>query len=303
MRHRGPLQRLKNWLIFRALCTLSGAGRRMSLPRARSIGRRFGSAAWYVVPKEREKALCHLAMAFPELDDAARESIARRMFAHLGTSLCEIAWLPNLSTANLHDLTLYEGLENFQAAVDAKKGVILFTGHCGNWEWMSSAIGLLGFDMRALARELYDPRLNDFVVASRAQHGVKTIGRGSTSSAREMLSTLRAGGILGALIDQNIKAEGTEVPFFGRPAFTPCGPATIAIRTGAAAIAGFIERRGDMQVLHFEPPLFTAKSDDPAELTAKMTAAIEAQIRRVPEQWVWMHDRWKVRKANEEFRI
>lgn len=300
MRRRGPLQRLKNWIIYRALLLLSAAGRSLSLPTARRFGRRLGRLAWHVVPKERKKALRHLALAFPGMDDVARSAIARRMFEHLGTSLLEIAWLPNLSASNLHDLTLYEGLEHFRAAVDAKKGVILFTGHCGNWEWMSSAIGLLGFDMRALARELYDPRINDFVVASRAQHGVKTIGRGSTSSAREMLSTLRGGGILGALIDQSIDAEGTDVPFFGRPAYTPCGPATIAIRTGAAAIAGFIERRGDMQLLRFEPPVFTAKSDDPVELTAKMTAAIEAQIRHVPEQWVWMHDRWKVRKANEE---
>jgi len=234
-------------------------------------------------------------MAMPDLPEAPRAELGRRSFEHLGRSLLEICWLPNLDLPRLQKTTSFEGLELFTAALDAGRGVVLFTGHCGNWEWMAAAIGLLGFRMNVIAREIYDPRLNDFIIASRAVHSVKTIGRGSTSSAREILQTLKDGAVLGVLIDQNIKAENVTVPFFGHPAPTPVGPAKMAIRAGAAAIAGFIEYRDGLQHVRFEPPIFTSRTDDPAELTARLTGAIEDQIRKVPSQWVWMHERWRVR--------
>ena len=271
---------------------MSGVGRRVSLPAARTIGAMLGALAWRAVPKERRKALRHLALAYPDLDDHARAEIARAMFRHLGISLLEITWLPNLNRETLLALTTIEGLENMQSAVDRGRGVVLFTGHCGNWEWMASAIGLSGFAMNTIARALYDPRLNEFIVRSRLQHNVRTIGRGTSSSGKEMLQTLRSGAILGMLVDQRIEAENAEIEFFGRPAPTPIGPAKIAIRSGAVAICGFIERRGAMQHLRFEPPIETHPDDDPVELTRRITRSIEAQIRRVPEQWVWMHKRW-----------
>jgi KDO2-lipid IV(A) lauroyltransferase len=265
----------------------------MSLRSARALGRRLGRLAATVVRRERRRALESLSIAFPDSSPAERSRIADAMFAHLGTSLLEIAWMPNLDAESLPGTTSFEGLENLQAAVDGGKGVVLFTGHCGNWEWMAAAIGILGFSMNVIAREIYDERLNDFIVASRARHRVTTSGRGSGSSAREMLQTLRSGAILGVLIDQSIHVESVMVPFFGRPASTPVGPARLAIRSGAAAIAGFIERRDGRQHIRFEPPIFTRRDDDPLALTAVMTEAIERQIRRVPEQWVWMHRRWR----------
>jgi len=133
-------------------------------------------------------------------------------------------------------------------------------------------------------------------VRSRARHGVTSIGRGSASSAKEILQTLKRGAILAALIDQNIDAECANVPFFGVPAPTPTGPARLACRAGAMAIAAFIERRDGMQIVTYGEPIPTSRETDPVELTATMTLAIESQIRRVPEQWVWMHERWKARK-------
>jgi len=270
----------------------------LPLGGARSVGLLIGRLAHRVVPREREKALRNLSLALPELSDDARSRIARSVFLNLGRSLLEICWLPKLDEATLRTTTTIEGLEHFQAAVDRGRGVVLFTGHCGNWEWMASAIGLLGFRMNVIARESYDPRLNDFIVASRAAQSVKTIGRGSASSAREILQTLKNGDVLGVLIDQNIKAENVMVPFFGRPAPTPIGPAKLAIRSGAAVIAGFIEFQDGKQCIRFQQPIFPTRSDDPAALTATLTAAIEKQIRHAPEQWVWMHERWKARKGH-----
>jgi KDO2-lipid IV(A) lauroyltransferase len=250
-----------------------------------------------VLRRERGKSIAHVAMAFPELSPNRHRTIVRGMFRHLGSSLFEICWIPNLDRKNLMATTDFEGLENLQAAVDAGKGVVLFTGHCGNWEWLGASITLVGFQVNTIAREISDPRMNEFIVETRGGVGIGTIGRGSASSAKAILQTLRSGRILAMLIDQNIDAENVELPFFGIPALTPVGPARLAIRSGAAAIAAFIERRGSRQHVRFESPLFTRKDDDPRELTRIMTESIERQVRRCPEQWVWMHKRWRVRKS------
>lgn len=290
------LQAFKNWLIWRALLGASAVGRRLSLPGARRTGRAVGRLAYLVVPKERRRALDHLALAYPDLASAEHQRIARANFEHLGQSLFEIAWLPNLDATNLGIHTRFEGLDGMRTAAESGKGVILFTGHCGNWEWMGAAMALAGLPIRTIARDIYDPRLNEFIVGFRRHFGVDSIGRGSESSARDILHTLRRGFVLAMLIDQNIRAENVVVPFFGMPAPTPVGAARLAVRAGAWAVAGFIERGADgIQTVRFEDPIATTRDTDPVELTTAMTAAIERQIRRAPEQWVWMHRRWRSR--------
>ncbi|MBI2215218.1 MAG: lysophospholipid acyltransferase family protein [Acidobacteria bacterium] len=282
-------------MIWRALAGAFTIGRRIPLATGRSIGKRVGRLAHAVLPRDRRRALASLATAFPEKTDAERATLCRAAFEHLGQSLFEIFWLPNLSSANFEATTRVEGADNLRMACDQNRGVVLFAGHCGNWEWLSASIALGGFDMSTIARDIYDPRINDFVVRSRARHGVKSIGRGSAGAAKEILQTLKRGAILAALIDQNIDAECADVDFFGKPAPTPTGPARLATRAGAMAIAAFIERSEGMQVVRYLEPIATTRDTDPVELTATMTRAIEAQIRRVPEQWVWMHERWKKR--------
>jgi Kdo2-lipid IVA lauroyltransferase/acyltransferase len=298
MRKRSTLKALKNGAIYGALLAASAVGRRLSLPAARRWGSRFGGLAWSALARERRKALRNLAVAFPHLADVEREQIGRAAFRHLGTSLFEIAWMPNLTPEMLVRTTRIEGLERLREAAASGRGVVLFAGHCGNWEWMCAAIGLSGIRMNVIAREIYDERLNDFIVASRRRFGVETIGRGSASSGKEILQTLRRGDVLGLLIDQSLKVESVAVPFFGIPASTPVGPAKLAVRSGALAIAGFIHRDGDgIQHLRFQEIVDTAVDSDPIALTAMMTRRIEEQIRSVPEQWVWMHERWRERAA------
>jgi KDO2-lipid IV(A) lauroyltransferase len=292
MQRRSRAREFKNWAIYRTLTAASAAGRSLSLPAARRIGRSIGRLAYRTVGRERERALRHLAIAFPEMPLSERQRITAKMFEHLGMALLEICWLPNLDRETMAKTTRFVGLENLQKAIDSGDGVMAFTGHCGNWEWMASCVALSGFDLSVVAREIYDPRMNEFIVRSRALHGVKTIGRGSSSSARDLLQALRRGGILGMLIDQDIKAESADVPFFGRLASTPVGPARLAIRSGAQVMTLFTWRDGDMQVIEFGDPSPTTRTDDPVALTAHLTKLIEMQIRRVPEQWVWMHRRW-----------
>jgi Kdo2-lipid IVA lauroyltransferase/acyltransferase len=281
-------------VLFRALVFCSFLAQRVPLGIGRALGRGLGSVANLLLRHQRGKAFVHLGIAFPELSFDGRRALIRKMFRHLGETLFEILWLPNLSEANLAQTTELAGLDIVRNALAGDRGVVLFTGHCGNWEWMAAALAVHGIHVTVIARERDDARLNDFMVSLRKQLGVWTIERGSMTAAKQMLQTLR-GGILGVLIDQNIRAESAQVPFFGRPALTPIGPAKMAIRAGSIVLGCFNQRIGGRHYIHFEEPIVTDRGDDPVEVTARMTAQIEGQIRRAPEQWVWMHDRWRAR--------
>ena len=292
------LSRFRDRLLFGLLRLLGGAGRRIPLRLGRAVGRELGSVASVLVRRERAKALRNVAVAFPNLDEAARRRIVRGMFRHLGETLFEVLWLPNLDRAALDRTTDLEGFDNLERALSAGRGLIVFTAHCGNWEWLAATVALCGYGVTALQRERDDRGMNDFVVGLRSLSGVETIDRGSPSSGRDMLRVLRSGRILAFLIDQNIRGETEKVTFFGHPALTPTGPARLAIRAGVPVIAGFIERRAGRLHAHFDQAIETHRGDDPLALTQRMTDAIEQQIRRAPEQWVWMHDRWRERKRN-----
>lgn len=262
----------------------------MPLAFARGIGIFLGHLGWHVLRHHRRRALTNIAAAFPEWPPSRRRATIRSMFHHLGMTLGEVLWLPNLNAATCARTTTFEGLENLRPG----EGTIGITGHCGNWEWMAHAIALRS-PLTVLHRGRDEPMMNLFIRDLRANAGITTIDRGSTAAAREMIRAIRNGSMLSFLIDQNIRAESVKVPFFGRPALTPIGPARLAVRTGAPIIRIFGERRGGKLHIRILEPIIVSPDDDPVTLTARLTADIEAQIRRVPEQWVWMHDRWRER--------
>jgi KDO2-lipid IV(A) lauroyltransferase len=249
-----------------------------------------------VARRHRRKALEHIAIAFPDWPHARRRQVIHDMFRHLGMSLFEIVWLPKLDARSLARTTAFEGFEAAAEIVRGGRPVILFTAHCGNWEWLAAAIAHAGAPLTALQRERDEGGLSDFILDIRAAAGIKTIDRGSPGAGRDLIHALRRGTFLGFLIDQSIRVESVNVPFFGRPAPTAIGPARMAIRAGAHAVHMFIERRADgTHLVRCSEPVELRRNDDPVALTALMTRAIEEQIRRVPEQWVWMHERWRER--------
>ncbi|HUR82799.1 MAG TPA: lysophospholipid acyltransferase family protein [Thermoanaerobaculia bacterium] len=275
---------------------MSAIGRRFPLPLGRACGRALGSLAWHVARRERNKALKNIAIAFPEWSEEKRRQTIRAMFRHLGMSLFEIVWMRNMDVATRDRLTVIEGAEPLLKLIDAGRGVVVFTAHCGNWEWMSYAIGLFGRPTTVLQRERDAPEMNRYITEHRARSGVRTVDRGSAAAGRELIQSLRRGGILAFLIDQNLRTDSVQVPFFGRPALTPIGPARLAVRTGAIVVDILIERLPDgRHRMKIGEPVQTKRDDDPVALTERYTRIIEEQIRRVPEQWVWMHDRWRER--------
>lgn len=263
---------------------------------AQRVGRAFGRLAWQLSRRDRRRALDHLALAFPEATPEWRRQVARACFFHQGTSLAESLYLLHRSAADLAGYAAVEGWEEVEAARGAGRPILILTGHCGNWELLAALINSRGLGMKVVAREIESEHLNRLLLALRARFGTGTIERGGAGAARQLLVTLRGGGALGMLIDQDTNVDGVWVPFFGRAAFTPLGAAKIAAKLGAAVIPAFIERRADgSHLARFQPPLELPAGE--SEATAAMTAVIERQVRRVPEQWVWWHKRWRRQPA------
>ena len=193
---------------------------------------------------------------------------------------------------NIARTTIYEGIEHVTGRTS---GMVILSGHCGNWEWAAHAIALIA-PLTVMHRQRNEPDINRLITNLRGESNVNVIDRGAASAGREMIRSLRDGRLLAFLIDQNIRAESVKVPFFGRPVLTPIGPAKLAIRTGVPIICIFDERTSDgKHVVRVYPPLVTSKDDNPVAVTAHITTIIEGEIRRRPEQWPWFHDRWRER--------
>ncbi|HEX7192120.1 MAG TPA: hypothetical protein VF381_11185 [Thermoanaerobaculia bacterium] len=290
------LRAFRGRVIYRALILIGAVVRILPLNVARFIGRALGHAAWHLVGRERRKAMRNIAMAFPSWTQKQCSRTIHAMFLHHGASLAEILWMPKLDLPTRDSLNIVTGMDEVLKVIDRGEGVICFTAHCGNWEWLCYSMGMYGRPVSVLQRERDEVQINQFITDLRAKSGVRTIDRGSPASAREMINVVRKGGMLAFVMDQNIRTESVKVPFFGIPAPTPIGPTRFAIRSEAWVTIALAERRADgKHILNFSEPFRCTRDDDAVTLTARITGAIEEQIRRVPEQWVWFHDRWRER--------
>jgi Kdo2-lipid IVA lauroyltransferase/acyltransferase len=295
---KNPLKaRFETALLNAGLKTLTATLGRLPWRTSQRVGRAIGGLGWVLSRRDRRRTLDHIALAWPGMTEADRHRLGRACFRHHGTTLGECLHLFHRDCGFIASVVEVRGWEEIEKARAADRPVLILTGHCGNWELLAAAINCRGLGMAVVARPLDEPDQQRMLAGLRERFGTPTIARGSEGAARQLLVTLRKGGALGMLIDQDTKVDGVWVPFFGRPAFTPVGAAKIAQRQIAslqktAVIPTFIERLEDGRHLAtFHPPLDLP--DDATEATARMTSKIEEQVRRRPEQWVWMHRRWR----------
>ncbi len=178
------------------------------------------------------------------------------------------------------------------AALKRGHGVVFVSGHFGSWELLARRVAHAGYPCHTIAKETSDPRTTALVERFRASAKLHSIWRGRDGAAKQMLRVLRAGAILGLLIDQDTDVQSVWVDFFGHRAKTPRAAADLALRTQAAVVLGFCERTGPCRY-RLSMQEVNPAGDDPTALTAELTKRIEAKIRSAPEQWVWMHQRWK----------
>ncbi len=246
------------------------------------------------VPRLRRIALRNLELA----GFANPGEIADGVFRSLGRVIASVARFPKLNSANVGELIRYEGLENYSAAKARGRGVLIPTAHLGNWELSAFAHAYMTEPMHVVVRPFDNPRLDAWVEKRRGLSGNRIIYK--KEAARAILKALHAGGAVGILIDQNVvPAEGVFVDFFGRKACTGTAFVKFAHRTGAPVIPGFAlwEERESRYVLRFYPEI--EMSGDVAEDTQRVHSFLESVIRRYPDQWLWVHRRWKTRPPGE----
>jgi Kdo2-lipid IVA lauroyltransferase/acyltransferase len=265
------------------------------LPVANQLAHAYASLLDLAIPRLRRTACANLRMALPEADarritDGVFQSIARLLVA--------VSRIPRIHRGNVADWIRYDGLEHFTEAKQRGRGVLFATAHLGNWELSAFAHGLMTEPMHVVVRPLDNPRIDRIVEHRRRMSGNAVIQK--KDAARAILRALGRNEAVGVLIDQNAgPEEGVFVDFFGVPACAGTAFARIANRTGAAVIPGFAlwcEAEG-RYVLRFEPIL--EMTGDDARDTARIHAALERVIRQYPDQWLWIHRRWKTRPPGE----
>ena len=275
---------LVGWLPARALSELGDA---------------VGRLAYLVAVTDRRRALESLQVAFPHLSEAERRALARACFRHLGRMTAELVAIEELDR-DIDDWVVWapDSRAVLDQALKRGRGVVFVSGHVGAWELLARRVALAGYRASSIAKEAPDARLTALIERFRASGRLQTIWRGRPGAARAMLAVLKAGGILGLLIDQDTDVQSVFVPFFGRLAKTPLAAAELALRTQAPLVLGFCHRVDGRYRLTMREVNTDALQHDEAgvhALTAQLTEAIELAIRTHPEQWVWMHRRWKSR--------
>ena len=277
-----------------------------AIPRrwARTVGSAVGAVAFTILGRLRKVGLTNLELAFPEKSAAEREQILRRLYRNLGWLLAEFCQMPHYTPGNTRSLIRYEGLEHYLAARDRGKGVLILTGHLGAWELSSYYHSLMGHPMSMVIRRLDNARVDKLVNDIRCLHGNRVLHK--DDFARGLIGAMRQGETVGILMDTNMTPpQGSFVPFFGRLACTASGMARVALKTGATVLPGFMlwEESEQKYVLHFGEAidLVSTGNDehDALENTARFTAVIESWIRRYPDQWLWVHRRWKTRPEGD----
>jgi KDO2-lipid IV(A) lauroyltransferase len=252
----------------------------------------------------RKTAEFNLQLAFPEWSEAQRKAVIHGMLRNLGWMAAEFARLPRYTKENIEQLVVLDGHENFLAGHGRGKGVLYLTGHIGAWELSSYAHALFGFPLHYMARPLDNARVNTLVNEYRCLSGNRPIFK--NESARVLLKILRESRTVGILADQNtMPEEGVFVDFFGETACTTTGIARVALHTGAAVVPGYAIWDESIRKyrLRFEPPVELIRTGDVdkdiLENTQRFAKVMEQIIRRYPEQWVWVHARWKTRPKGE----
>jgi KDO2-lipid IV(A) lauroyltransferase len=300
-RQIGPVQAR---IEYTGIAAVTAALRAMPLTRAVRAGARLGGWAMSFDRPNRPIALKNLEIAFPEITPAARIAILRKMYRNWGRVLAEWTHLPELSRANIEQVVTYENKQNLDEAERRSngRGILVLTGHYGNFELMAISHSIYGYDLAVVHRPLRNPLVDAAVCGARIRHGNRLIAR--KAGGREMMRTLRQNWMIAVALDLDVR-KGVFVDFFGMPACTSDAVARLSIATGAPVLPAFMVRDGD--TIHHKikilPAVYPEKTGNREaavrEYTQRYTGTIEQMIREHPDHWNWIHRRWKTRPPGE----
>ncbi len=276
----------------------------MPRPLARGFAIGLAQIIYLLHGRLRRVGMRNLELAFPEKSRAERARILRGEFTSLGRQLAELCHFPGYTLENVEQVVIYDGLENYERAFARKKGVLFLTAHFGGWELSAFTHSLHGHWMHVVMRPMDNAYLDRTIRRYRTMHGNKTVDK--DDFVRGLLAAMKAGEVVGILMDTNMTPpQGIFVDFFGIPACTASGLARIALRTDAAVVPTFTiwDAALGKYRLRFDPALELIRTgDQEADIAANtqlFTKVIEDYVRKYPEQWLWVHRRWKTRPEGE----
>jgi len=302
---RTRLRRGARSLALRGLIRLFAA---LPLRVCMAVGSAVAWLAWPLARSTRAEMRASLSVAFPEMAPGQRDAIARKALRNLAWLAAETVTLRSYDARLAEYVAFAPGAEEkLHRAMAEGRGLVYTTGHIGNWELMARRIARAGIPSAVIAKESGDPKITALIEQIRSEGGFETLWREDKGTARAMIRCFKENKALGILIDQDTRVQGVFVPFFGRPAFTPRAAGDLAVRFRAPVVMGYCRRRGprpgdghEVQVVEIPWDRDAPDRDDEAvRITAACTSAIEDAIRRNPEEWVWMHQRWKHQPPTE----
>lgn len=289
--------KISHLLEYSIFSTIAFFAQLLPLRWVRAIGGWLGEKVCSVVGYRREITLENLRHAFPEKSDGELLEIAAATFRSIGIAVFEILWTPHLTREKLLAEVHFENAAGVREIQAKGRGIVLLTGHLGNWEWFAHSVGVsTGIPLHVIAKGQANPFVDRFINRLRAKFGNKVVPM--SSSVRETLRALNDGGVIGIVGDQSAARESVWVDFFGRSVPTHQGPAVFSLKTGAPILIGFSIRQPDGNYrAHFrEVPMEGLNGytqENVKELTQRHVRMMEEIIRRDPSQWMWMHRRWK----------
>jgi KDO2-lipid IV(A) lauroyltransferase len=291
---------MREWVEYAATWTGLKSLGLLPRPVARLVGESFAAIAYALRPPLRRAAMFNLSLAFPDWTEAHRKRVIRRMVQQIGWMAAEFSQFPKYTCANIENIVVLDGFENFDLARRRGKGVLFLTGHMSAWELAPFAHALYSHPLHFLVRPIANRRVDALINRYRCLSGNQPIEK--NKSARPILRILADSGTVGILSDHNtVLEESVFVDFFGIPASTTSGLARIALRTDAAVVPGFLcwDRVRRKYRLRFEPAVELSHTEDEEqdvrENTARFTKIIEDYVHANPDQWLWVHKRWKTR--------
>lgn len=297
----GIRKRVQHQIEYVAARAVIGSCSLFPLSVLRRTGEVVGWTAFRVVPIRRGVAIANIQSSLG-LDRRDAERIALECYINLGRSMFEACALPSISRDQVLAMVTVDGEANLEAAVAHGKGVIVFTGHFGNWELLGPAIAGSGYPMFGVDTQHSNPRTHDLIVEMRKSQSITVLP--PKQPLRELLHVLSGRNVIGFPADQDGGRDGVFVDFFGRPASTRRTLALIAVRTGCPVVPGFVIReKRDHHRLALGKPMWADRGLGSegaiADLTQRLTHALEETIRRYPHQYFWVHRRWKTRRTEK----
>src|SRR5438477_897369 len=292
-------RRIEYWAVLGALKLLGTVPHRV----ARGGCAVLAFLSYWLWPRLRRVGLFNLSLAFPNWSERRRRRALFGLFRNFGRMLADFAHFPSWNRQNIERVIIYDGFENYARAHNQGKGVLILTAHFSNWELSSIAHGVYGHPLNFIVREMDNPLIDALINRYRSSSGGRPIEK--KDFARGVLRAFQRREAVGILMDQNmLLGEGVFVDFFGHAACTTTGPARIARRTGVPVVLGLViwDEKLKKYRLRFDAVEWIQRDDPEEEIvanTAHFTKLIEEYVRRYPDQWLWVHRRWKTRPPGE----